>query len=303
MKTYPKITIVTQCFNRATTIAQTIESVLSQNYPNLEYIVIDDGSTDGSYEIIERYRDRLALAEKLEGKRDTPVPAINYGFSKSTGEIMGWLHSKNILLPGSLFAIAKAFSTLPHVEWLTGIGTLIDGEGKITSIIPVRKDYYDHLIGSRTNMQQESTFWRRSLWERTGAILDEHSTAFDIALWSTKFFQAADLYHLNTLLGAYRKSGKSFSSVRREAFLSDIEKERTEMIRLASHKERAYAMLYKFLRYTKPFLRNIPDGVYAKLPILREFSHKAIRFGSLDENDHATLTEYVRNPFRTIFPW
>jgi glycosyltransferase involved in cell wall biosynthesis len=300
--TYPKITIVTQCYNREEYIAETIESVLSQNYINLEYIIIDDGSTDKSWEIIQRYKNKLAYIEHLDTKRDTPVPAINYGFSKATGEIMTWLNSKNILLPKSLFTIAQVFTDLPEVDWVTGVGTIIDGDGKIISVIPVRKDFYEHMVGTQSNIQQESTFWRRTLWEKTGEKLNEETVAFDIDLWSTKFFLAAPLYHLNTLIGAYRKSPTAFSSVKRATFLSHIEDARKSLRSRASTKQRLLAGLFRVIRYLKPILRNIPDRAYAYIPILNNFQHRAIKFATM-ENGRGVLKIYSRNPFRTIFPW
>lgn len=301
-KKYPKISIVTQCFNCEQHIAETIESVISQNYPNLEYIVIDDNSTDNSWEIIQKYRDKLTFIERIEGKRDTPVPAINYGLSKTTGEVMTWLNSKNILLYKSLFAVAQVFTDFPKVEWVTGIGSIIDGEGKITAVIPVRKDFYEHMVGTRSNIQQESTFWRRSLWERTGGKLNESSVAFDVDLWSAKFFPNAKLYHINTLIGAYRKSSTSFSTIRREIFLKDIDKARAKLRASASKKEIIYSEIFRIIRYLKPILRNIPDTIYARIPIVNQFCHRAIKFSEMKDNQ-GVLSIYKRNPFRTIFPW
>jgi glycosyltransferase involved in cell wall biosynthesis len=300
---YPKISIVTQCFNREDRIAETIESVLSQDYPNLEYIVIDDGSTDRSFEIIQHYKDQLSYIEQLPGKRSGPVEAINYGFNKSTGEILGWLNSKNILLPKSLFTIGRVFSAFSDIEWLTSIGLTLDGSGCITNVIPVRKDRYEHLVGTSSNIQQESTFWRRSLWEKAGsAIPAEFPHAFDIGLWSTQFFPHAKLHHLNTLLGAYRKSPKAYSSVNRTTFLHEIDEARAVMRTKVPARTRAYAELFRVVRYLKPILRNIPDNVYAHIPLLNEFCHEAVKYDKM-EGELATLTRYKRNPFRTIFPW
>ncbi len=302
-QSYPKISIVTQCYNREDRIAETIESVLSQGYPNLEYIVIDDGSTDKSFEIIQRYRDQLAYIEQLPGKRDTPVEAINYGFSKATGDILGWLNSKNILLPNSLFTVGRVFNTFSDVDWLTGIGLTLDGSGCITNVIPVRKDLYEHLAGTSSNIQQESTFWRRSLWEKAGSNIPQgFPHAFDIGLWSTQFFPQAKLYHLNTLLGAYRKSPKAFSSVNRGEFLHEIEQARAALWTKMPARTRRYAQAFQIIRWLKPALRNIPDPIYVKIPFLKEFCHHAIKFDKM-EGELATLTRYKRNPFRTIFPW
>lgn len=301
--TYPKISVVIQCFNREQYVAEAIESVLNQGYPNLECIVIDDDSTDGSWEVIERYKDRLAYCEKWPGKRTSPIHAFNRGFARSTGEIMYSLNDKNKLMPGSLFAVAKVFREFPDVEWLTGIGLLIDRDGIIANAIPVRKDFYEHLVGFPWAIQHESTFWRRSLWERCGGKFDEeYPWAFDAGLWR-KFFFEAKLYHLNTVLGAYRKTPGAMSSARKEEFYGYYAKAREEMRARMSAADRVYMHLYKFLRLFKPLLRNIPDSIWARTPVLRRFAHEAIAFQNLNDSAAPQLKLYTRNPFRTIFPW
>ncbi len=104
---WPKISVITASFNQAAGLEATIRSVLDQNYPNLEYLIVDGGSTDGSVEIIRRYSDRLAwwVSEKDEG----PSHALNKGFAKSTGGILAWLDSGDRLAPGSLFTVAQQF--------------------------------------------------------------------------------------------------------------------------------------------------------------------------------------------------
>ena len=105
---YPKISIVTPSYNCKELIAQTIHSVLNQNYPNLEFIVIDGDSTDGTQQVLEQYSNSFAYwhSQKDQGQYD----AINQGFAKSTGEIMGWLNADDMLLPNSLFVIAEVFA-------------------------------------------------------------------------------------------------------------------------------------------------------------------------------------------------
>jgi glycosyltransferase involved in cell wall biosynthesis len=299
---YPKISIVTQCYNREQYIAETIESVLSQNYPNLEYIVLDDGSTDKSWEIIQRYKDKLAVCRRMEGVRDNPAETVQYGLSIATGDVMTWLFSKNILLPKALFSVGQVFAELPEVEWLTAYSTTLDSESKIVRVNPLRKDKYEHMIGGRDNIQQESTFWRRSLWERTNAALECEKIAIDVTLWSTRFFPATTLYHLAAPLGAWRKSATSFSANRRDLFYKNISDARERLWNLVSAKERMYARIFSVLRYGRPLLRNIPDRVWARLPFLRAYSHTAIEFDHIGL-PHPTLRVYKRNPFRTIYPW
>lgn len=300
---YPKISVVIQCFNRERYIAEAIESVLNQEYPNLELIVIDDDSTDNSWGVIQRYKEKLSYCEKWPGKRTSPIYAFNRGFARSTGEILYSLNDKNKLMPGALFAVARVFNEFSEIEWLTGIGLILDGNGIVASVIPVRKDFYEHLVGYPWAIQHESTFWRRSLWERTGGKFDEeYPWAFDAGLWR-KFFFEAKLYHLNTILGAYRKLPSAMSTARKEEFYRYYAKARKEMRERASSIDILCAELYRVLHWLKPLLRNIPDRVWAHTPVLNKLSHEAVAFQNLNNPDLPQLKHYKRNPFRTIFPW
>src|SRR3954447_3859663 len=115
--TLPKISVVTPSFNQAEYLEETLRSVLDQEYTNLEYIVIDGGSTDGSVDIIRRYEDRLAywVSEPDQGQYD----ALNKGFARTTGEIMAWLNSDDKYLDWTFSSVAEAMSKLPEIEWLT----------------------------------------------------------------------------------------------------------------------------------------------------------------------------------------
>lgn len=208
---YPSISLVTPCYNHADFVGDTIESVIVQGYPKLEYIVINDGSMDESEAVITRYADQLYHWETWTGYRPGPAAAINRGFSFSSGEIMGWLNSDDLLMPKSLFVVAEVFTQFPEVNWLTGVATTIDSEGRYIRSREYRKNQYDYLIGDWPVIQQESTFWRRSLWEAAGSGLDASlAIAHDSELWC-RFFQHAEHYHVDCPLGAYRKVPHSTS--------------------------------------------------------------------------------------------
>src|SRR5712672_634542 len=112
----PKISLVTPSFNQGSFLEETIRSVLDQNYPNLEYVVIDGGSTDGSVEIIKKYERRLTWW--ISAPDGGQYEAINKGFARTTGEIMAWLNADDKYLPWTLSVVGDLMSTLPQVEWL-----------------------------------------------------------------------------------------------------------------------------------------------------------------------------------------
>src|ERR1039457_1034429 len=143
---YPKISIVTPSFNQAEFLEQTICSVLSQKYPNLEYVVIDGGSTDGSVEIIKKYADKLTywVSEKDDGQ----YAAINKGFSYTTGDIMGWINSSDILLPWTFSILAEIFENYTQIQWLSGAPTSLGKYPyplKVSS--PKERNVYDIICG------------------------------------------------------------------------------------------------------------------------------------------------------------
>lgn len=207
IKIYPKITVVTPNFNQVDFIEQTIQSVLNQNYPNLEYIIIDGGSTDGSVDIINNYSSQLFywISKPDRGMYD----AINTGFAKSTGEIMCWINSDDILWKNSLYYVASAFTQNLDMHWLQGFPTVIDEQGELIYKRPhVYSKFYFYLLKHEQSfhfIQQESTFWRRSLWENAGGNLSlEYALASDFDLW-LRFFNYENMYCTTIPLGAFRK--------------------------------------------------------------------------------------------------
>lgn len=295
---YPKISIVIHCYNRENYIAETLDSILSQNYPNLELIVIDDGSTDQSWNIITTYKKRLAYTEQLQGFRESPVEALNAGLTRATGEIMGWLNTKNTLLPESLFTIAEIFKQCGDIEWITGVGTVIDGKSKIIKITHLKKNIYDYLIKNRGIIQQESTFWRHSLWEKAGDRLpNKYRWSFDTALW-TKFFPRAELYHVDVQLGTYRKVPESTSIASRKVFIDNTFNILDDFHRDTPLRTLLLAQVYRMLRWFRIILRYIPDHIYIHLPILRFFSYPVIHTYKAAEG--WGFNETRENPFRDV---
>jgi hypothetical protein len=200
---WPKITLVTPVFNSARYLEATIRSVLSQDYPNLEYVIIDGGSTDGTVNIIRKYEPQLSawVSEPDRGMYD----ALNKGFARTTGEIMGWLNASDALHVGALRVAGSVFTTFPAVEWITGRPTILNAEGMAVGVLSLKRwSRLRFLAGANRYIQQESTMWRRSLWERSGNRLDDSwGIPSDFGLW-VQFFRHAKLYSVDALIGGYR---------------------------------------------------------------------------------------------------
>lgn len=293
---YPKISLATACFNHKAYIAETIESVLSQKYPNLQYIVVDDGSTDGSWDIIQRYKNDLAGCYRLEGYRDTVTIALNDALGKTDGQIMGWLNSDDIILPNSLFTMADIFRDVPDATWVTGMATTINFKSQIVNSNLRLKSEYDYLNGKWVVIQQESTFWRRELWNKAGPALNgKEKWAFDTELW-TRFFEHAEHYHAEAPIGAFRKGQQSKSVSDKQSFLMPNMKHLAAMKKRATFSKRLNAYVYCVLGFCRPVLMWIPHRIFSRIPYLNRFSYKLLSYSF--QNDRWEI--HMINPWRNI---
>lgn len=273
---YPRISIVTPNFNKAQFLEETILSVLSQNYPNLEYIIIDGGSTDGSVDIIKRYADKLTywVSEPDNGIYD----AVRKGFDHSSGEIMAWIGSDDMYHPNSFFTVADIFSKWPGVSWLVGAKTHYDIIGRTVRIAQSRYfNHIDFLTHRYRWIQQESTFWRRSLYEKVGGINPIYKLAGDFDLW-VKFSRYEKIFITDALIAGFRLVDNQLSKDKEhyhkevEAIIanepvSDKEREQVKMTRRSRK-------LISFLRKLRLFNPHALEWLFLRYYYHEEKSHR-----------------------------
>jgi glycosyltransferase involved in cell wall biosynthesis len=178
----PRITVVTPSFNQARFLEQTIDSVLSQDYPRLKYIIVDGGSTDGSVEIIKKYEKHLAwwVSEKDRGQTD----AINKGFGRARGDVFAWLNSDDTYEPGAVGAAAKLLVNFPEVGMMYANANYIDEAGRIIGRFPAAQTDYRRLRQGYVHIPQQTAFFRAALWNQLGPLDPSFFFAMDYDLWT-----------------------------------------------------------------------------------------------------------------------
>lgn len=216
--------IVTPSFNQGRFIERAIRSVLDQRGDfDLEYLILDGGSTDDTISILRRYEDRLSwVSERDEGQ----VDAINKGLRASRGDIVGWLNSDDVMLPGALDRVAAAFRAHPEVEWVHGRCEIIDKcDRSIRRWVSAYKDFrarhhsFENLL-TENYISQMTTFWRRRVHDEIGYLDSSLKLAFDYDLWLRLAKRGAPVY-LRDSTACFRwyvtsKSGTNFSNQFRE---------------------------------------------------------------------------------------
>jgi len=180
-RTWPRISIVTPSYNQGQFLEETIRSVLLQSYPNLEYIIMDGGSTDESVEIIKKYEPWLAywVSEKDDGQAD----AIHRGLERATGEIFNWLNSDDYLLKSTLVRLAKPFAENSSLDLAIGGGIVVGPCGElIRKYYSFPQEFRSLLFGGQFFMQM-SSFWRKDAYEAAGGLDTSLRFCFDYDLF------------------------------------------------------------------------------------------------------------------------
>lgn len=209
-------------------IEDTILSVLSQNYPNLEYIVIDGASTDHTLDIINKYKDKISLI--ISEKDNGMYNAINKGFKHATGDIFAWLNADDTYFPWTLHTVGQLFSEHENVQWAIGQTSFMIEQRRVNKIFNNNCAYNNkyiakgwHRAGVLGPLQQESMFWRKELWNRVNGLNENYKLAADFELW-TRFAKYAELTTIALPLAAFyiRKDSLSHSETTSQKYISEV---------------------------------------------------------------------------------
>ncbi|MEZ5276221.1 MAG: glycosyltransferase family 2 protein [Opitutaceae bacterium] len=175
----PLISIITPSFQQARFLRACIDSVLSQDYPEVEYIINDGGSDDGSVEILKSYGDRITWTSGPDGGQ---AAAINTGLKRSRGAILGYLNSDDVLVPGACRAIAEAFAHHPQADVIYGKAEMIGEDGQVLGLYRTQPTVTEELRADCT-ICQPAAFWRREIQDKVGLLDESLQTALDYDFW------------------------------------------------------------------------------------------------------------------------
>lgn len=268
---WPQITIVTPSYNQVDYIEETIRSVLLQGYPNLEYIVMDGGSSDGSREIIEYYAPYLTYwrSEKDEGQS----AAIKDGFEQANGIILGWLNSDDLLLPGALFEIGHYFAKHPEVECVVGGSIVIDGTGDLVHdrmglprILRGGSRSFKHLLLVDCGFFQPASFWRRDVYSEVGGLDPNFVFTMDYDLY-LRFAKRRPLTHIDKILACFRFHPNSKTSQLDDVRLKESQRlwRRYKLDEIST----TYRFFYKISKFFSVRIHNLPIRIGVKLGIIQ----------------------------------
>lgn len=253
----PKISIITPSFNQAEFLDTTIESVLSQEYPNLEYIIIDGGSSDDSVKILKKYGKKIIwISESDDGQTD----AINKGLKIATGDIIAYINSDDIYSPDILNNIAKVFSD--GADWVTGDYEIIDEKGIVISSQSIVTRYKSFLLRhfspfilkiTNSIIPQPSTFWSRKVFKKIGKLNKDLQFTMDYDYW-LRVSKHFNLTYLPVTLSSFRLHGRSKSQTNHHAQfkeeLATLRKNGANSLEIILHRLHTVLTLtaYKLLR-------------------------------------------------------
>ena len=195
------VSIITPSFNQAPFLETTIQSVLTQDYADIEYIIVDGGSTDGSAEIIRKYADRLAwwVSEPDRGQTD----ALNKGFARARGDVLAWINSDDTYQPGAVREAAAYLQAHPEAGMVYGDAHYIDETGRVIGRFPAAQTDYRRLRQGYVHVPQQSSFFRAGLWQKVGPLDPSFYFAMDFDLW-VRLAEQAPLHYYPKMWANFR---------------------------------------------------------------------------------------------------
>ncbi len=259
----PLVTVVTPSFNQARFLEATIESVLTQDYPRIEYIVLDGGSTDGTVDILRRHTDRLATwaSEPDRGQTD----AINRGFGMAAGDILAYLNSDDIYRPGAVSDAVAFLQAHPEIGMVHGEAHYIDEAGRAVARFPSARTDHRDLRRGAPRIAQQAAFFRTVVWKMVGPLDPTFHYAMDYDLW-IRISAVTSLAYVPSLWAGFRLHGESKSmTVARQCW--------PEMMRVHF---RDGGSVFSIL-YAKYLIRRVVEPVMPLRMVLRRASFQFLR--------------------------
>ena len=272
MKKYPKISIITPSFNQGKYIEETIQSIINQNYPNLEYIIIDGGSKDSTVEIIRKYEEKIDywISEPDNGQSH----AINKGFKKATGEIINWINSDDLLASDALFKIADAFIKNPDAQFIYGQNVHIKNNKNCPLVKNPKSNLPAHYFYGFPYAQQ-ACFYKYSLLVKYGYIDENYSFTMDYDLF-VRFAAHIKFHQIDNLISYFRWHDES-----KTLTISHIaEKEKLKVFSCLLFSIN-YTMGIKLLKELDLWLKPIKKYSYSVDFLKNTENHPQIVFGFL----------------------
>ena len=252
----PRITVVTPSFNQAQFLERTLLSVLSQGYPDLEYIVLDGGSTDGSVEIVKRYGHRLAFWRS--GPDRGQAAALREGFARATGEVLCWINSDDTLAPRALERVGRIFSERPEVDLIYGGLHTIDAHDRRLFTQWAAIDL-NTLVYESAFTSQPSSFWRRTLYEKAGAVDESYRFAMDYDLLIRMLLAGSRPLKIRPVLANYRIHPATKSSTQQRVCADEVARTiaRHGLARGSGRARLLRKYAYRLLRFARDPLRVV----------------------------------------------
>jgi glycosyltransferase involved in cell wall biosynthesis len=260
----PRISVVTPSYNQEKFLERTILSVINQGYPNLEYIIIDGGSTDGSIDLIKKYEKHLTywISEKDCGQSH----AINKGFKIVTGDWVAWQNSDDIFYPGTFESLANAARKNSQSSLIIGNMNMIDEQGDVINDLKYVTPTYESLLAEGMVLTNQAAFWRRSIHEKIGYLKEDLHYGFDYE-WFLRILQYGRATHINKTWGGLRMHSQTKTS----QFHMLFDKEYAQ-IREGRQTSKAQLRLFQLRRLSLMLARG--DLAYIVRGIRRRFFHQ-----------------------------